>query len=63
VANPVAAFATYNNGTVMRLPALAAGGQPSVTGRLVFGVGTQQNNALPANPIVLAVDKYGTFTT
>ncbi|MFL9864490.1 DUF3443 domain-containing protein [Paraburkholderia fungorum] len=63
VMNPVAAFATNNNGTIIRLPALAAGGQASVTGELVFGVGTQSNNMLPATANVLAVDQYGYFTT
>ncbi|HEX7914102.1 MAG TPA: DUF3443 domain-containing protein [Paraburkholderia sp.] len=63
VMNPVAAFATDNNGTVIRLPAVPAGGQASVTGQLVFGVSTQQNNVLPASATVLAIDKYGSFTT
>ena len=63
VMNPVAAFATDNNGTVIRLPAVPADGQASVTGQLIFGVGTQQNNTLPANATVLATDKYGMFTT
>jgi hypothetical protein len=63
VMNPVAAFATDNNGMVIRLPAVPAAGQASVTGQLVFGVGTQQNNTLPANATVIALDKYGTFTT
>ncbi|HEX7931657.1 MAG TPA: DUF3443 domain-containing protein [Paraburkholderia sp.] len=63
VKNPVVAFATDNNGTIIRLPAVPAGGQASVTGQLVFGIGTQQNNVLPANPTILAVDKYGLFTT
>jgi hypothetical protein len=63
VANPVAAFASDNNGTVIRLPALTAGGQTSVTGQLVFGINTQQNNAMPARPTVLAIDKHGAFTT
>ena len=63
VMNPVAAFSTNNNGTVIRLPALSAGGQAGVAGELVFGVGTQQNNALPANPTILAVDGNGFFTT
>lgn len=63
VTNPVSAFATDNNGTVIRLPALPAGGQKSVTGQLMFGINTQQNNAMPAKPTVFAVDKYGTFTT
>jgi hypothetical protein len=63
VMNPVAAFSTNNNGTVIRLPALSAGGQASVTGQLVFGVGTQQNNALPTNPTIVQVDNNGFFTT
>src|ERR1700761_1814446 len=63
VMNPVAAFATDNNGMVIRLPAVPAAGQASVTGQLVYGVGTQQNNTLPANATVIALDKYGTFTT
>lgn len=63
VVNPVAAFATDNNGMVIRLPAVPAAGQASVTGQLVFGVGTQQNNTLPANATVIALDKYGAFTT
>ncbi|MFM0170131.1 DUF3443 domain-containing protein [Paraburkholderia sediminicola] len=63
VTNPVAAFATDNNGMVIRLPAVPATGQASVTGQLVFGVSTQQNNALPANATVIALDKYGAFTT
>ncbi|MFM0132490.1 DUF3443 family protein [Paraburkholderia sediminicola] len=63
VMNPVAAFTASNNGTIIRLPALPAGGQASVTGELVFGVGTQGNNALPSNANVMMVDQYGYFTT
>ena len=63
VMNPVAGFATNNNGTVIRLPALPAGGQVSVTGQLIFGVGTQSNNALPTNANILQVDGNGFFTT
>jgi hypothetical protein len=63
VMNPVAGLATNNNGTVIRLPALPAGGQVRVTGQLIFGVGTQANNALPANANILQVDGNGLFTT
>ncbi|WP_027210122.1 DUF3443 domain-containing protein [Burkholderia sp. WSM2232] len=63
VKNPVVAFATDNNGAIIRLPAVPAGGQASVTGQLVFGIGTQQNNVMPSGLNVLAVDKYGNFTT
>ncbi|HZZ01409.1 DUF3443 domain-containing protein [Paraburkholderia sp.] len=63
VMNPVAAFPSDNNGTIIRLPKLPSGGQANVTGELVFGIGTQQNNALPANVNILGVDEYGEFTT
>jgi Protein of unknown function (DUF3443). len=63
VMNPVAAFPSDNNGTIVRLPKLPAGGEASVTGELVFGIGTQSNNALPSNVNVLAIDEYGEFTT
>ncbi|CAE6831373.1 hypothetical protein R69927_04708 [Paraburkholderia domus] len=63
VMNPVAAFSSDNNGTIIRLPKLPAGGLASVTGELVFGIGTQSNNALPSNVNVLTLDEYGEFTT
>jgi hypothetical protein len=63
VMNPVANFTSDNNGTLIRLPALPAGGQASATGELVFGIGTQSNNALPSNANVLALNQYGFFTT
>ncbi|SKC65165.1 Protein of unknown function [Burkholderia sp. YR290] len=62
-ANPVTAFATDNNGTIIRLPALPSMGQLSVTGELVFGIGTRDNNALPAKATFLAVTDRGMFTT
>jgi hypothetical protein len=63
VMNPVADFTSDNNGTIIRLPALPAGGQASVTGELVFGIGTQKNNAMPSQPNILALDQYGYFST
>ncbi|WP_313064800.1 DUF3443 domain-containing protein [Paraburkholderia sp. LEh10] len=63
-ANPVAAFATDNNGTIIRLPAVPPTGLASVTGELVFGIGTRENNALPATPtLVVVTDDRGGFTT
>lgn len=55
VSNPVASFAIDNNGVLVELPSVAAGGVASVTGSLVFGIGTQSNNAL-GNATVLTAD-------
>jgi hypothetical protein len=46
VANPVANFPVDKNGVIVQLPPLPDTGAPSVTGTLVFGIGTQSNNAL-----------------
>ncbi|WP_241201990.1 DUF3443 domain-containing protein [Caballeronia sp. SBC2] len=45
VVNPVTKFAVDNNGVIVQLPAVATSAA-SVTGTLVFGIGTQSNNAL-----------------
>jgi hypothetical protein len=63
VMNPVANFTSDNNGTIIRLPAVPATGKPNVTGELVFGIGTQQNNALPSSANILALDQNGYLTT
>jgi hypothetical protein len=44
VQNPVPLFSADNNGTIITLPAVAAGGAASVTGSLIFGIDTQSNN-------------------
>jgi hypothetical protein len=45
--NPVATFATDNNGSILSLPAVPLpNGAPSVSGTLIFGIGTQSNNTL-----------------
>ena len=63
VQNPVAAFAgPDNNGTILELPTVPASGRASVTGSLVFGIGTQTNNGL-GSATVLTVDATGNFTT
>jgi hypothetical protein len=63
VMNPVANFASDNNGTVITLPAVPASGKLSATGQLAFGIGTQANNALPSNPNILTLNPSGYFTT
>ena len=46
VSNPVAFFATDNNGVIIELPKVPAAGSTTLTGSLVFGIGTESNNAL-----------------
>ena len=46
VANPVAFFPVDKNGVIVQMPPVPDTGAPSATGTLVFGVGTQSNNAL-----------------
>jgi hypothetical protein len=53
--NPVALFATDNNGVLIQLPAVAAAGAATASGSLIFGIGTQSNNGL-GNAAVLTVD-------
>ncbi|MGV2289286.1 DUF3443 domain-containing protein [Trinickia sp. YCB016] len=46
VANPVSQFDTDNNGVIIDLPAVADLGTASVSGSMIFGIGSQGNNAL-----------------
>ena len=48
VANPVAHFPTDNNGVIVEMSPVSNNGAGSATGTLVFGIGTQSNNALAA---------------
>jgi hypothetical protein len=45
VPNPVTTFATDNNGSIISLPSVAAGGAATVSGYLIFGIDTESNNA------------------
>lgn len=62
VQNPVALFASDNNGVVLQLPGVAAGGSVRVGGQMVFGIDTQANNQL-GNARVIQADASGFFTT
>ena len=62
VTNPVAAFASDNNGVAVMLPAVPAGGAGTLSGSLIFGVDTQANNQLGA-ATVYQVNGQGNFTT
>jgi hypothetical protein len=60
--NPVARFATDNNGVLLSLPKVPATGAATVSGSLIFGIGTQSNNTLGSAKIY-ATDQNGDFTT
>ena len=60
--NPVWLFPADNNGVLIQLPAIATGGAPTATGMMVFGIGTQSDNALGAAK-VLTVDANGFVST
>jgi hypothetical protein len=56
VPNPVTHFAADNNGSIIVLPSVAAGGASNVTGSLIFGIDTQTDNA-SGTQTVLTVDE------
>ena len=62
VKNPVPLFATDNNGMLIDLPAVKSVSATSLSGSIVFGVGTQTNNQ-PAAAVVLTTGATGYFTT
>ncbi len=61
VVNPVVLFATDSNGVIVELPAVPSGGEASVSGSLVFGIGTQSNNGLGGAKVYTAPS--GSLTT
>jgi hypothetical protein len=54
VANPVVLFPKDNNGVIVELPAVS-GSQASVSGSLVFGIGTESNNQLPSTATIFTL--------
>ncbi len=62
VANPVALFPADNNGVIVELPSVS-GNAASVSGSLIFGIGTASNNQLPGSATVftLACDNFTTI--
>jgi Protein of unknown function (DUF3443) len=61
VTNPVGSFAADNNGVIIELPAAEAP-VPSLTGSLVFGIGTQTNNGI-SGVQVFPINSNGEFNT
>lgn len=56
VPNPVTLFATDNNGVLIQLPSVPDGGSPTVNGSLIFGIGTESNNALGSAQVYVVPD-------
>lgn len=63
VSNPVAAFAADNNGVIIELPAVAASGASTVSGSLIFGIGTQANNGLGSAQVYTVSTDNGSLIT
>jgi hypothetical protein len=55
VQNPVGLFSVDNNGVLIQMASLPANGAATASGSLIFGIGTQTNNAL-GNATILNVD-------
>jgi len=64
VTNVVALFAADNNGVIVNLPNLVnANGDLTVQGELIFGIGTQTDNAMPPTGLtVIGASGSGDFT-
>jgi len=63
VLNPIPLFTTDNNGSIIKLPSVAAGGAATVTGSLIFGIDTESNNASGTQTVVTLDPDNGYFTT
>jgi len=62
VQNPVARLPQDNNGILVQLPAVPAGGVVSTSGSIIFGIGTQANNN-PVSKTVFPTNEFGDFST
>jgi hypothetical protein len=60
--NPVTLFTNDHNGVIVELPAVGSAGSTPVSGSLVFGIGTQTNNALGTATVLLADVNTGFIT-
>lgn len=61
--NPVALFATDNNGVVIQLPSIPQTGAATASGSMIFGIGTQTNNGTSGLAILAADPSTGNITT
>jgi hypothetical protein len=63
VTNPVSRFALDNNGVVIDLPPIADAGAASVSGSMIFGIGTQADNTLGGASVLKANTQTGFVVT
>jgi len=63
VQNPIALFTRDNNGVAVELPSIDSAGAATVTGSLIFGIGTAPNNGLGAAQVITIDTNTGSFTT
>jgi hypothetical protein len=63
VRNPVASFATNNNGVMLSFAALPAPGARQFSGTMTFGIGTQANNGLGTATVITPDPRTGYMTT
>ncbi|WP_321791405.1 DUF3443 domain-containing protein [Caballeronia sp. J97] len=63
VTNPVANFATDNNGVLIELPDVPDSGASAVTGTMTFGIGSQSNNLLGSATVLKSNSLSGYVTT
>ena len=62
VTNPVWVLPADNNGVLVQLPSVPTGGTTTVSGNLIFGIGTQSNNGL-GSATVFDTNSSAYFTT
>jgi Protein of unknown function (DUF3443) len=63
VTNPITLFATDNNGVIIQLPSVPAGGAATASGYMIFGIDTQTNNKSGSQTILTVDSTFGDFTT
>jgi hypothetical protein len=63
VTNPVASFATDNQGEIFNMPSVNGSGQNGATGTVTFGIGTKANNTtMPVSSKIYAANSSGYFS-
>jgi hypothetical protein len=63
VQNPVSLLPAGNNGLLLTLPNVSSSGAPTVSGSLILGIDTAENNIPPAGIAVLTTNASGFVTT